>query len=158
MEILPNIVRKMDTTCVLTNVEVNNWKEAVRISGSLLYKAGKVSEKYIEGMIKTTNRLGPYAVIAPGIALPHSRPEDGAFDFGLSVVILRVPVDFDSPNDPVKIIIGFSAPTNSAHIQLLKELGMLLQNKEFQKRLKHAKTPQQVVSIFKEFVIQEEGD
>jgi len=157
MKILPNIVRKMDTNCVLTNVEAINWKEAVRISGSLLHKAGKVSGRYIEGMVKTTSRLGPYAVIAPGIALPHSRPEDGAFDFGLSVVILHIPVDFDSPNDPVKIIIGFSAPTNSTHIQLLKELGMLLQNKEFQKRLKHAKTPQQVVSIFKEFVMQE-GD
>ena len=143
----------MDTDCVLTNVKADNWKEAVRISGSLLYKAGKVSGRYIEGMVKTTSRLGPYAVIAPGIALPHSRPEDGAYDFGLSVVILHIPIDFDSPNDPVKIIIGFSAPTNSTHIQLLKELGMLLQNKEFQKRLKHAKTPQQVVSIFKEFVV-----
>lgn len=154
MKTLQEIIKRMDASCVLTNVGVTNWEEAIRLNGMLLYKAGKVSKRYVEGMIKTTRRLGPYAVIAPGIALLHARPEDGAFDFGLSVVLLRTPIDFDSPNDPVKIIIGFSAPTKSAHIQLLEELGTLLQNKEFQKKLKHAKTSQKVVSIFREFVME----
>jgi mannitol/fructose-specific phosphotransferase system IIA component (Ntr-type) len=152
MRLLKDAVKKMTSEAILVNIEADDWKDAVKTSGELLYKLGKVSKEYIAGMIKTTKRLGPYAVIAPGVALPHARPEDGAIDIGISVVILRTSVDFDSPNDPVKIVIGFSAPTNSQHLQLLKELAILLSNREFRKRLRRAKTSENVISIFREAI------
>jgi len=152
MNILKKLIENIDVNAISVNVKVKNWEEAVKIAGEILYNLGKVSHEYIEGMIKTTKRLGPYAVIAPGIALPHARPENGALELGISIVVLRSPIDFDSPNDPVKVIIAFSAPTKSEHLELLKEIGRLLSTTTLQKKLKHAKTPNDVISAFKETI------
>lgn len=152
MNILKEIVKNLTYDNILVNIKVKNWKEAVKISGEILYRTGKVSKEYIEGMIKTTKRLGPYAVIAPGVALPHARPEDGALDIGLGIVVLQTPIDFDSPNDPVKVIIGISAPTNSEHIELLRELALILSDGKFLRKLKHAKTPESIICAFKDAV------
>ncbi len=43
-----------------------------------------------------------HIVIAPGIALPHARPEDGVIDSTVAVVRLAEPVNFgNEDNDPV---------------------------------------------------------
>ncbi|WP_055280962.1 PTS sugar transporter subunit IIA [Thermococcus sp. EP1] len=152
MNIIKKLIENMDTNAIAVNLEAENWVEAVKIAGEILYNLGKVSQEYIEGMIKTTKRLGPYAVIAPGIALPHARPENGALDLGMSIVVLRTPIDFDSPNDPVKVIIAFSAPTKSEHLELLKEVGMLLSDTTLQKKLRHTKTSNDVIAAFREAI------
>jgi mannitol/fructose-specific phosphotransferase system IIA component (Ntr-type) len=62
---------------------VKDWVEAVKLSGSLLAVDGIVEERYINAMVEVIKELGPYAVIAPGVAIPHARPEDGAKEIGL---------------------------------------------------------------------------
>jgi len=136
---------------IKTNVEVSTWEEAVKIAGEILYKNGKATREYIIGMVNTIKKLGPYAVIAPGVALPHARPEDGALKVGISIVVLKRPLNFGSPNDPVKVIIAFSAPDKKSHVQLLQELAVLLSNDEFREKLANAETPQEVIGIIKSF-------
>lgn len=63
---------------VEVNVEVKNWEEAVRLGGKLLEEDGAVEHSYIDAMVDTVKNMGPYIVIAPGIAMPHARPEAGA--------------------------------------------------------------------------------
>ena len=36
---------------IALNVEVKDWKEAVRISGEMLVKIGSVEERYVDAMI-----------------------------------------------------------------------------------------------------------
>lgn len=134
---------------ILTEVEVNNWEEAVRIAGEILYRNKKITKEYIEGMVKTIKSLGPYAVIAPGIALPHARPEDGALKAGFSIVILKKPVNFGSPNDPVKVVIAFASPDKKSHLEALQEISQLLAKEEIREKLMSAKTPEEVISILK---------
>ncbi|WP_042680302.1 PTS sugar transporter subunit IIA [Thermococcus paralvinellae] len=155
MDLLRKVIKELTPQVIQVNAEVRNWIDAVKLSGELLYQVSKISNTYIKAMIKTTQKLGPYAVIAPGVALPHARPEDGALKVGISVVTLKNPVDFDSPNDPVRIVIAFSAPTNSQHLQLLKELATILGNREFRKKLRRAGSPEDVISTFR-WIIQEE--
>lgn len=50
----------------------------MRIGGELLEKSGAIEPRYIDAMINTVKEIGPYIVIAPGIAMPHARPEAGA--------------------------------------------------------------------------------
>lgn len=38
---------------------------------------GCIKESYIDAMVNTVKNMGPYIVIAPGIAMPHAAPEDG---------------------------------------------------------------------------------
>ena len=152
MRILIRVLEDFTEESVETGVTVEDWEDAVSIAGGILLKNGKVSERYILAMIETTKKLGPYVVMAPGIAIPHARPEEGVLGIGLSVVILKESVDFDSPNDPVRVVIGFSAPTHREHLDLLKDLAELLTDKNFRRRLKRCHQKEQVVSLLRKKV------
>ncbi|MCY0867659.1 MAG: PTS sugar transporter subunit IIA [Desulfurococcus sp.] len=132
---------------ILVDVEVGGWEEAVRVAGGILYKRGRIEEKYIDAMINTVRELGPYAVIAPGVALPHARPEDGALKPGFSIVVLRKPVNFGSPNDPVKVVIAFASPDKKSHLQALQVIAELLSNEEARSALMSARDPRDILAV-----------
>jgi len=99
-------------------------------------------------MIETVKQLGPYSVIAPGIALPHSRPEDGVVCNCMALIKLKEPVNFGSHNDPVYIVIAFGANEKESHITALKELAESLQENEFIEDLKKATCKEEIINLF----------
>ncbi|WHE06965.1 BglG family transcription antiterminator [Thermoanaerobacterium thermosaccharolyticum] len=114
------------------NVEVKDWEEAVKVGGELLEKDGAIEHRYIDAMIDSVKEIGPYIVIAPGIAMPHARPEAGAKKIGMSLITLKNPVNFgNKENDPVKIVVCLCAVDHSAHLKALSELVELLGDDEF---------------------------
>lgn len=112
---------------IALDVEAENWEEAVRAAGDLLVKAGHVEPRYVDAMIDTARKLGPYIVLGPGFALPHSRPEDGVIRLGMALVRLRSPIAFGHPdNDPVDLVIALGAVDHEAHLLALMQLSELL--------------------------------
>lgn len=136
---------------VLILKAVSNWAEAVRLAGNLLSKNGIVDDKYTDAMIRVTKELGPYSVVAPGIAIPHARPEDGAHKVGISILIVKNGVNFGSPNDPVYIVIGFAATDKTSHLGVLKELAEFLSNEDLMEKMKKSLNELDVLRIFKEY-------
>ena len=55
-------------------VNVDDWQEAIRAAGRLLIQDRAAEPRFVEAMIQVAKDLGPYIVVAPGIALPHARP------------------------------------------------------------------------------------
>ena len=78
----------LEPQCVSLHNKVDNYEEAIAIGGDLLVSAGKATESFTKRMISAVEEFGPYMVIAPGIAIPHARPEDGALAVGLSLITL----------------------------------------------------------------------
>ena len=112
---------------VALGVRVHDWQEAVRAAGNLLVQAGKVEPRYVDAMIKMSQEIGPYIVIAPGVALPHARPEDGVREACMSLVTLDPPIYFGNENnDPVRLVVAFGSADSGAHISALSDLGRLL--------------------------------
>lgn len=127
-----------------------NRDEAVRRSGELLVKNNLATDAYIEGMIKNVEVNGTYIVIAPGIAMPHARPEEGALAIGFSVVTLAEPVVFGHPkNDPVKIVIGLCAVDHQTHLKALAELVEILSHEENVGRFLKAKEAKEILAMVK---------
>lgn len=125
--------------------------QAVRKAGSLLVQKGLASEEYIDAMIENVEVNGTYIVIAPGIAMPHARPEKGAKSVGFSIVTLKEPVVFGHPsNDPVTIVIGLCAIDHQTHLKALSELADILSDPEKVIQLRQAVTPQDVLSLIGE--------
>jgi PTS system ascorbate-specific IIA component len=90
-------------------------------------------------MIQAFEELGPYMVIAPGIALAHARPSNAVLETGLSLVTLTEPVEFGSQsNDPVSLVIGLAAKDHDSHIDLLAALSELLADDQKVKLLLNA--------------------
>jgi len=128
-------------------IRVSNWQEAVRAGGQLLMQAGKCGLSYVESMVRAVQEMGPYMVLAPGLALAHARPEDGADVVGLSLVTLATPVEFGSEtNDPVSVVISFCAPDHESHIGMLQSLAEFLINEDNQRLLKTAETVDEILS------------
>jgi ascorbate PTS system EIIA or EIIAB component len=101
-------------------VTAGSWQEAIRASCQLLLAGGAVEERYVERCVEIVHEQGPYIVVAPGIALAHARPEDGACALGLAVITLVAPVEFGHPeNDPVDVVFAFSSPDREGHVALL---------------------------------------
>lgn len=132
------------------NVEAKDWEEAVRIGGELLEKSGAIEPRYIDAMINTVKEIGPYIVIAPGIAMPHARPEAGAKKIGMSLITLKNPVNFgNKENDPVKIVVSLCAIDHSSHLKALSELVELLGDENTVKTICEANDVEEVVNLIK---------
>lgn len=107
--------------------EAASAEEAILAAGRALFASGACNEEYIQAMIANYREFGPYFVIAPGLAMPHARPEQGALKAQLSFVRLREPVVFGhAENDPVRLVLGLSATGQDNHIKLIQQLVTLL--------------------------------
>jgi len=133
---------------VACSVEVSDWRGAVEAAGQLLCEAGHVEARYIQAMIRAVQELGPYIVIAPGIAMPHARPECGVKRNGMAVITLKEPVNFGSHNDPVSTVIAFSAIEVDTHIRALKALATVLEDKERVGVIQSATQVDEILSAF----------
>mgnify|MGYP001137941829 CR=1 FL=1 len=131
------------------NVDVKDWEGAVRAGGKLLLDSGKCAPEYVDAMVRTVKEMGPYMVLAPGLALAHARPQDGTLEVGLSLVTLQTPVAFGSKvNDPVELVISFCAVDQQSHVEVLKALARFLRDDQNQQILKNAENVGEVLAAF----------
>ena len=108
------------------------WEDVIRHGGQLMVDAGFTDPTYTEAMIDVVRDMGPYIVLAPGLAMPHARPEMGAKQVGTALVTLEKPIDFGCPeNDPVSVAVFLCAPNKEEHIQLLTDIATLFEDEEF---------------------------
>ena len=115
---------------------VADFSQAVLESGKLLQISGRVKSDYVDQMLAAVTDYGPYIVIAPGIAIAHSRPGDAVLETGLSLFKPVEPVvSGHSSNDPVALVFGLAAYDHSSHIDLMKDLASVLANEETVKSL-----------------------
>ncbi|MDP2964502.1 MAG: PTS sugar transporter subunit IIA [Pelolinea sp.] len=125
-----------------------DWEEAVQLAGKYMINNHGIKERYITAMINAVKSIGPYMVVAPGIAIAHARPEDGAKKICISIVRLKNPVKFGSKNnDPVDLIFGLAAKDHDSHIGVLRGLARLLQNKGAIEEIRRADNTNEVYSL-----------
>ncbi|PJG82713.1 PTS sugar transporter subunit IIA [Caviibacterium pharyngocola] len=110
--------------------QVADWQSAVKISAEPLLQEGLIEPRYVEHIFAAHNEIGPYYVIAPQIAMPHSRPENGALAQALSLVVIKQGIDFGSENDPVKLVLMLTAKDNHSHIEMLSAVAELFSDEE----------------------------
>jgi mannitol/fructose-specific phosphotransferase system IIA component (Ntr-type) len=134
------------------NVEVKDWVEAVRFGGNLLYKNGCVTEEYVQAMIDNVREIGPYIVVTKGVAMPHAQPNKGALKVGVSLITLKNPVNFgNDENDPVYIVICFSATDSKTHLKALSQLAKLLDNEEALKKIFFSNSKVEALETIEEY-------
>ena len=95
-------------------------------------------------------RLVPTGV-GKGFAIPHGKTDE-IKDIVAAFAILKNPIDFDSIDlEPVKfifLIVGKESLLN-AHIKLLSRISRLMNKDEFRNRLAEAKSPEEVLTHFR---------
>jgi PTS system ascorbate-specific IIA component len=108
---------------------VDSWEESIRQSCKALETAGIVGEKYAEEIIECVRSNGPYIVLMPGFALPHSvENSPNAFGTAIGFMKLDKPVSFDN-NDPEKaasVFFTLAATDNETHLKNMRKLFSML--------------------------------
>lgn len=132
------------------HVKAEDWQDAIQQGGNLLVKKKICTLKYINACISAAINMGPYMVLAPGIALAHSRPEDGALKIGMSITTLDPAVPFgNKANDPVTLLIIFCGIDHESHINMLQELASFLMDEQNQHHLFTAKDTDELIDYLK---------
>ncbi|MGP4080699.1 PTS sugar transporter subunit IIA [Pseudalkalibacillus sp. R45] len=122
-------MRFLDERVVRLDVDISSPEEAIKQAGYLLVEADIAEERYVKAMMDSYKKNGPYFVLAPNIALPHARPEDGAKESAVSLIRLKKPISFGhASNDPVQLVFALSATSSDQHLIVLQKLMKLLGN------------------------------
>ena len=136
-----------DATIALRQ-SVETWPQALDICARPLLKADVIEPAYVTAIVEQHQRLGPYYVLAPGLAMPHARPEEGAKGLGLSLLKLQQGVSFGAEEfDPVDIIIMLAAPDKHSHIEMISALAELFSSDEDMKKLHQTTNIEEIKKI-----------
>ncbi|MCK1995864.1 Phosphotransferase system mannitol/fructose-specific IIA domain (Ntr-type) [Paenisporosarcina quisquiliarum] len=139
--------RLLEEEGILLDVIAKDWQVAIRICGEILVKTGKVEVTYVDAMISNIQELGPYILIAPGVAMPHARPEDGVIQEGISIVVLKEEVAF-APGREFKVLIGLAALNSESHIYILQKIAEVISEADTLERLKNATENDEILQLF----------
>ncbi|MRH43711.1 hypothetical protein GH741_13620 [Aquibacillus halophilus] len=130
-------------------IVVNTWQEAIQQGGELLVKSGMVEQRYVEAMIDNVIKLGPYMVIAPKVAMPHARPQDGVLKTGISLLLLKEPVVFGERGEQLaQLVICLAALDNSSHLDLLKQIAEVIRDEASLALMLQATTTEELLNYF----------
>ena len=138
-----------ENNSICLNAEAETWQDAVKIGVDMLVSAGVVEPRYYQAILDGVERFGPYFVIAPGLAMPHGRPEEGVIKTGFALVTLKTPQVFNhEDNDPVDILITLAAVDANAHQEVgIMQVVNLFDDEANFDRLRACTTAQQVLDL-----------
>ena len=140
-----------DTTITLQD-SVENWPQALELCAKPLLDMQVIEPEYVTAIIQQHHTLGPYHVLAPGLAMPHARPEEGAKGLELSLLKLKQGVSFGAGEfDPVDVIIMLAAPDKNSHIEMISSLAELFSSDADMAELHQANTLEEIKKIIDRF-------
>lgn len=146
---LGKLTQYLNEKTIRTQVDCQDWEEAVRKVGNILMENGAIESSYIDGMLKYVKKYGPYIVLMPGFALAHARPEDGAKKVAMCMITLKTPIKFGHKDyDPVSVVMGLSAPAKEGHIEVLADICNILNKENILEMIKSAQDANDIMKIF----------
>jgi mannitol operon transcriptional antiterminator len=131
--------------------EVDDWQSAIRLASQPLLKKTAINNQYVEAMIQNVLELGPYVVIAPKIAIPHARPEQGVKRMGMSLLTLQKGILFEKSDNPVQLMIVLAAVDKESHLKALAQLSTLLSSEEDVQRIIDATENETVLDLIAQY-------
>lgn len=142
----------LESMLVLDNIAIydkaENWVDAITKAVTPLVEHGYVEARYIQSIIDNTRQYGPYYVLAPELALPHARPEQGVLKKQIGVTLLRHPVKFSEDGYDVRLLITLAASDSQSHLEALQTLSEIMMDESRMAHILNAKTREEILWLF----------
>ena len=139
-------------TCYEQSFE--DWRDAIRANGAPLIKEGYIEDVYLNAVIECVEKYGPYIVIAPNIAMPHSTEgAPGVLKTGIGFMKVEQAVHFD-PEDPEKdarLFFMLASNDSDAHLNNMMQLADMLSNDDLVADLLEAKNDEDVLAVAEKY-------
>ncbi|MEE6075007.1 PTS sugar transporter subunit IIA [Avibacterium paragallinarum] len=120
----------IENRSVKLNQTAQNWEEAIKIGTDMLVESGAIEPRYYDAIISMVKEMGPYIILAPGLAMPHARPEEGVNRTAFALVTLTTPVAFESEEEPVSVLITLAGSDSDQHMQGIMEITQVLEDSD----------------------------
>lgn len=128
--------------------KAENWEDAIKLAAKPLLESGKIQAAYVERTIEKVKEVGPYIVIAQGVALAHARPKDGITQECLGMATLETPVAFGhKTNDPVEVVFFLAASSDNSHIDALMNIAQKLSEAGMREKITTCLQPQELYDL-----------
>ncbi len=108
-----------------------NWKEAINFASTPLIDDSSIKAQYVNEMIDSIEKFGPYVVVDDYIAIPHAISKNNVIKESMSLLFLEEAVDFKGKD--VKLIIVLAPVDRTKHLMDLSELSELLMDEKNKK-------------------------
>lgn len=135
--------------------KASDWKEAIRMSCETLESDGTVEANYKEDIIACVEKYGPYIVIMPNVAMPHSQEcAEGVNKTAIGFMKLNEKVSFD-PEDPDKdaaLFFTLASCNPEQHLGNMTRLSEMLMNEELVEELMEAKNEEDLLELQKKYL------
>lgn len=135
--------------------EAKDWKEAIRMSCEPLEADGTVEANYKEDIIKCVEKYGPYIVITPNVAMPHSQEgAEGVNKTAISFMRLEKPVSFEPGNSEkdAQLFFTLASCNPDQHLDNMSRLSEMLMNEDLIEALAKASTPEGLLELQEKFL------
>ena len=130
----------------VTSAELS-FEDAVAQATGLLVLDQKATDDYVDEVLTSLEELGPYFVVAPQIAIAHSKPSTSVVATGMALLKLKSPCNSGSANDPVSLVFAFCSVNADDHLQLLAEFGEKLSSDSVMNSLLNASAESVIAEI-----------
>lgn len=120
----------IENSSILLNQQAADWKAAIKLGTDLLEKAGTIKPEYYHNIVNKIEEMGPYIILAPGLAMPHARPEEGVIRTSFALVTFKDPIYFDGEDEPVYVMLTLAGSDSDQHMQGLMEITQVLDDPE----------------------------
>ncbi|GAA1392034.1 PTS sugar transporter subunit IIA [Luteococcus peritonei] len=125
-----------------------DWRAAIALAAQPLVDDASIEPGYVDAIIATAEKMGPYFDFGRGVAMPHARGEGLVHAPALTVLRTRRPVLLlDDPKHPIDVFLVLAAPDNTSHLNLLRTLATVLTDPAQVEALKASTDAQTVVDI-----------
>lgn len=121
----PVLADLLTSETILIHNSVSTWQDAIYLASTPLIDMESIDSGYVDAMIRLCDPLQPYFLIAPRVALPHARPEDGVFRLTMSMLCLKEGVEF-AKGLTVNVVIVIAAVDQKQHLKALMQLNQLV--------------------------------
>lgn len=103
---------------------VDSWQAAIAEAALPLVEDGTVDPQYIQEMIASIEKYGPYIVLADRFALPHASGAQHVHRLGMAILSVKEAVDL--LGKPVNLFAVLATVDSTSHIRALAELTEIL--------------------------------
>lgn len=117
----------------------DNWEDAVKAACRPLIEQNAIEEVYVDEIISSIKKYGPYIVIAPNICIPHAQEGKGVNETSVCFMKTDKPVHFsDDPEHDAQLFFVLASINNELHMQNLVNLVSLVENEDTVEKLLNA--------------------
>ncbi|MBR4610463.1 MAG: PTS sugar transporter subunit IIA [Erysipelotrichaceae bacterium] len=132
----------------------DSWQDSIYGAAQPMVADGTLDNQYLDKIIENVNTYGPYFIIMPDVAMPHSTlGGTGVYKTEIGFCKVKEPVVFD-PNDETKnarLFFTLAAVDNEQHLQNMVQLSEMLVKEGIVEDLLAAETKEDLLDIDKKY-------